>query len=231
MLVDYQNVSIRPSDDFEILSGVDLQIEAGDFVFLLGKVGSGKTSLLRTLYAMRPVRGDKAEVLGYDMQKIRGSRILELRRKLGIIFQDFQLLPDRTVWSNLEFVLKATNWKTSLIAERINEVLHQVGLADMGHKFPHELSGGEQQRVAIARAILNKPQLIIADEPTGNLDSETSTQILKILIELREQGSAVIMSTHNRSLLTLAQDARVLACEDGQLNAHPHQSEPVDNAD
>ena len=231
MLVDYQNVSIRPSDDFEILNGVDLQVEAGDFVFLLGKVGSGKTSLLRTLYAMRPVRGDKAEVLGYDMQKIRGSRILELRRKLGIIFQDFQLLPDRTVWSNLEFVLKATNWKTSLIAERINDVLHQVGLADMGHKFPHELSGGEQQRVAIARAILNKPQLIIADEPTGNLDSETSTQILKILIELRGQGSAVIMSTHNRSLLTLAQDARVLACEDGQLHAHPHQSEPVDNAD
>ena len=231
MLVDYQNVSIRPSDDFEILNGVDLQIEAGDFVFLLGKVGSGKTSLLRTLYAMRPVRGDKAEVLGYDMQKIRGSRILELRRKLGIIFQDFQLLPDRTVWSNLEFVLKATNWKTSLITERINEVLHQVGLADMGHKFPHELSGGEQQRVAIARAILNKPQLIIADEPTGNLDSETSTQILKILIELRGQGSAVIMSTHNRSLLTLAQDARVLTCEDGQLHAHPHQSEPEDNAD
>lgn len=217
MVVDYKNIDVW-LDDFQVLHDINLEVAEGDFVFLIGKVGSGKTSLLRTFYGMRPVEGEKARVLDYDLLKIKVDKVLELRRHLGIIFQDFQLLPDRTVYSNLEFVLKATNWKNNLIKPHIEEVLAQVGLQDSGHKFPHELSGGEQQRVAIARAILNKPKLIIADEPTGNLDPETSEQILRILLQLSAEGSAVIMSTHNRNLLSLAPSARILTCIDGGLS-------------
>lgn len=216
MIVDYQNVNIC-LDDVEVLHQVNLQAAAGDFIFLIGKVGSGKTSLLRTLYGMVAVKGDKARVLDFDLQTIKRKRLPELRRRLGIIFQSFQLLPDRTVYANLEFVLRATGWKKADIGGRIDEVLREVDLTDKIEKFPHELSGGEQQRLAIGRAILNNPQLIIADEPTGNLDPETSKAILDILYNRSRHGTTVIMSTHNLHLLPLI-DARILKCENHTLH-------------
>ena len=212
MIVDYQKVSVG-YDGINILNGINFQAEKGDFIFLTGKVGSGKTSFLRTLYGMLSVTGDQTYVLDYDMQSIKRKKLPELRRRLGIIFQDFQLLPDRTVYANLEFVLKATGWKKSDIPAHITEVLTQVGLNEKEEKYPHELSGGEQQRVAIARAILNTPELIIADEPTGNLDIETSKAILEILFRLSQSGTTVIMSTHNLNLIPLV-NARVFNFED-----------------
>jgi cell division transport system ATP-binding protein len=212
MIVDYQKASVG-YDGINILNDINFQAEKGDFIFLTGKVGSGKTSFLRTLYGMLPVTGDRTYVLDYDMQSIKRKKLPELRRRLGIIFQDFQLLPDRTVYANLEFVLKATGWKKSDIPAHITEVLTQVGLNGKEEKYPHELSGGEQQRVAIARAILNTPELIIADEPTGNLDIETSKAILEILFRLTQSGTTVIMSTHNLNLIHLV-NARVFNFED-----------------
>ena len=212
MIVDYQKVSVG-YDGINILNGINFQAEKGDFIFLTGKVGSGKTSFLRTLYGMLSVTGDRTYVLDYDMQSIKRKKLPELRRRLGIIFQDFQLLPDRTVYANLEFVLKATGWKKSDIPAHITEVLTQVGLNEKEEKYSHELSGGEQQRVAIARAILNTPELIIADEPTGNLDIETSKAILEILFRLSQSGTTVIMSTHNLNLIPLV-NARVFNFED-----------------
>lgn len=220
MIVNYKNVDID-IEDTEILKGVNLTIEPKDFIFLTGKVGSGKTTLLRTLYGMRPIKDGEAFVLDYNMKTLKRKKAPELRKRLGIIFQDFQLLPDFTVYANLEFVLKATGWKKADINKRIEEVLAQVSLTDHADKFPHELSGGEQQRTAIARAILNSPELIIADEPTGNLDFETSKEILMILYKLSQNGSAVIMSTHNLNLIPLI-EARVLDCSD-------HQLTPVNN--
>lgn len=216
-IVNYQNVDIC-IENIEILKGINLTIKPKDFVFLTGKVGSGKTTLLRTLYGMRPLQNGEAFVLDYDMKKLKRKKAPELRKRLGIIFQDFQLLPDLTVYANLEFVLKATGWKKADIGKRIEEVLNQVQLTDKADKFPHELSGGEQQRTAIARAILNSPELIIADEPTGNLDIETSKDILNILYKLSQNGSAVIMSTHNLNLLSLI-EARVFDCSDHQLKS------------
>lgn len=201
-LIKYSNVSIR-QQEHEILEDINFDIASGEFVYLIGKVGSGKSTFLKSLYAELGVNGGEATVLGYDMHKIKNKQIPELRRRIGIVFQDFQLLTDRTVKENLEFVLKATGWKNKRDIEvRIAEVLEQVGMGSKGYKMPNELSGGEQQRIVIARAILNKPELILADEPTGNLDVETGRKIVELLKSICSQGSAIIMTTHNMNLLT-----------------------------
>ena len=200
-LIRYQNVSIR-QQDVEILNNVYLELNKGEFVYLIGKVGSGKTSLLKTIYKELDIYSGEAMVMSYDLTTIKRKHIPTLRRKLGIIFQDFQLLTDRNVYANLEFVLRATGWKNRReIDLRIEEVLEQVGMSDKGQKMPNELSGGEQQRIVIARAILNKPDLILADEPTGNLDVETGRKIVELLRSICENGSTIIMTTHNLNLL------------------------------
>ena len=219
MLIDYQNVNIY-QDDVCVLKGVNFQVNEGEFIFIIGKVGSGKSSLLKSFYCELDVNksdAEKAEVLGRNVTTIRRKHIPALRKEMGIIFQDFQLLHDRTVWKNFRFVLKATGWKDNdKINDRINEVLTLVGLEDKLMKMPHELSGGEQQRLAIARAILNHPTIIIADEPTGNLDPETASNILSILKKICEKGTAVVMSTHNISMISQVK-ATVYRCQDGRM--------------
>ena len=201
-LIRYQNVSIR-QQGLEILEDVNFELNKGEFVYLIGKVGSGKTSFLKTVYGELDIHSGEAEVMGYNLRTIKQKHIPELRRRLGIVFQDFQLLTDRTVYANLDFVLRATGWKNKVdIHTRIEEVLEQVGMQGKGYKMPNELSGGEQQRIVIARAILNKPELILADEPTGNLDVETGRRIVELLKEICSQGSAILMITHNLSMLT-----------------------------
>ena len=200
-LIRYQNVSIR-QQGLEILEDVNLTLNKGEFIYFIGKVGSGKTSLLKTLYGELEIHAGEAAIMGYNLMTIKQKHIPELRRRLGIVFQDFQLLTDRTIHANLEFVLRATGWKDKLeIHTRIEEVLEQVGMSGKGYKMPNELSGGEQQRIVIARAILNKPELILADEPTGNLDVETGHNIVKLLREICAQGSAILMITHNLNML------------------------------
>ena len=200
-LIRYQNVSVC-QQGLEILEGVNFELNKGEFVYLIGKVGSGKTSFLKTIYGELEIQSGEAEVMGHNMRTIKQKHIPELRRRLGIVFQDFQLLTDRTVHANLEFVLRATGWKNKVdIHMRIEEVLEQVGMSGKGYKMPNELSGGEQQRIVIARAILNKPELILADEPTGNLDVETGHNIVKLLREICTQGSAILMITHNLNML------------------------------
>ena len=198
MVLDYQDVNIKQGDRM-VLSQVNLQIEAGEMVYLVGLVGSGKTSLLKTIYGELPLKGKKATVLDQDLTRLRTSQLPALRRRLGIVFQDFQLLPDRTVKENLDFVLRSTDWKYKEDREeRIREVLDMVKLQDKLDKRTYELSGGEQQRVCIARAFLNTPQMILADEPTGNLDPENGELILALLDEIRRQNkTAIIVSTHN----------------------------------
>ena len=201
-LIRYQNVSIR-QQGLEILEDVNFELNKGEFVYLIGKVGSGKTSFLKTVYGELDIHSGDAEVMGYNLSTMKQKHIPELRRRLGIVFQDFQLLTDRTVYANLDFVLRATGWKNKVdIHTRIEEVLEQVGMQGKGYKMPNELSGGEQQRIGIARAILNKPELILADEPTGNLDVETGRRIVELLKEICSQGSAILMITHNLSMLT-----------------------------
>ncbi len=201
MLIDYKKVSIY-QDDVCVLNDVDFNVDEGEFVYIIGKVGSGKSSLLKTLYCELDIdSAEKAEVLGRDVMKIKRREIPELRKEMGIIFQDFQLLHDRSVEKNLDFVLKATGWKKSERAQRIVEVLEAVGLADKAGKMPHELSGGEQQRIAIARSLLNRPKIIVADEPTGNLDPETASNIIALLRQISLTGTAVVMSTHNIPML------------------------------
>lgn len=200
-LITYNNVEIH-QQELCVLSDVTLQLHKGEFVYLVGKVGSGKTSLLKTFYGELDIADGEAEVLGYNMRTIKRKYIPQLRRKLGIVFQDFQLLTDRTVYNNLEFVLKATGWKNKMeIKERIEEVLQLVGMSNKGYKLPNELSGGEQQRIVIARAVLNSPAIILADEPTGNLDVETGKAIVELLHSICESGSSVVMTTHNLQLL------------------------------
>lgn len=203
MLIDYKNVNISHDDEEVVLKDVDFGVSPGEFVYIIGKVGSGKSSLLRTIYGEMEIdTADKAEVLERDMLKIRRKEIQALRREIGVIFQDFKLLTDRNVRKNLEFVLKATGWNDKdNRAQRISEVLKQVQMEGMEDRMPHELSGGEQQRIAIARSLLNSPKMILADEPTGNLDSETTEQIMNVFKEISASGTAVVITTHNMSLL------------------------------
>lgn len=217
VIINYKNVEIDRADRL-VMKNVTFGVTKGEFCYLVGKVGSGKSSLLKTMYADVPLAGgDKAEVLGYDMLNIKRKEIPYLRRKIGIVFQDFQLLQDRSALANLRFVLEATGWKDrNEINDRIEEVLKEVGMENKSYKMPHELSGGEQQRIVIARALLNRPELILADEPTGNLDPQTGYQIVSLLHRLAEEGNSIIMATHN---MQMVEDfpARVLRCNDKEL--------------
>lgn len=197
MLIEYKNVEIHQGENI-VLSDVNLAIDKGEFIYLLGKVGCGKSTLMKTFYAELPIALGEACVLDYDMTRIRRKQIPYLRRKIGIVFQDFKLLTDRSVEDNLLFVLRATGWKDKrIMSGHIHDILEQVGMANKLYKRPHELSGGEQQRVVIARALLNSPDIILADEPTGNLDPETGKEIMNLLYSIRQSGTTVIMSTHN----------------------------------
>ena len=217
ILLQLDNVEICRNENL-VLQNASFALHNGEFVYGIGKVGSGKSTLLKSLYCEIPIQEGEARLMEYDLRTIKRKHIPYLRRKLGIVFQDFQLLTDRSVNKNLEFVLKATGWKKSAdIQERITEVLSQVGMQDKGYKMPHELSGGEQQRIAIARALLNNPMLILADEPTGNLDPETSGQIVQLLHDICRQGTAVIMSTHNYTLVH-NYPARIVKCENASLS-------------
>lgn len=212
-IIDYKNVEVLRKE-LLVLKNVNFQLEEGQFVYLIGRVGSGKSSLMKTMYAEVPIEMGEARIFDYDLSAIRRKDVPMLRRQIGVVFQDFQLLSDRSVYDNLLFVLKATGWKNKPdIDERINEVLSEVGMEHKSYKMPHELSGGEQQRIAIARALLNRPKLILADEPTGNLDQETGHQIMSLLHRICAEGTAVIMATHN---IQLTEDfpARVVKCED-----------------
>ncbi len=203
--------------DHLVLSDVNLSVAKGEFMYLVGRVGSGKSSLIKTLNGQLPLKDGMGLVAGYNLSRLRRKDIPFLRRKIGIVFQDFQLLTDRTVNANLEFVLKATGWKNKHeISTRIGEVLEKVGLGLKGYKMPHQLSGGEQQRVVIGRALLNDPDIILADEPTGNLDPETSEGILRLLTDISKTGRAVMVATHNYTLLKKFA-ARTIKCEDGRL--------------
>ena len=217
MLIDYQNVKVY-QEDICILENVNFHADEGEFIYIIGKVGSGKSSLLKTMYCELDLEeADKAEVLGRNLMTLRRKDIPALRREMGIIFQDFQLLHDRTVERNLKFVLNATGWKDKQqIWNRIDEVLEAVGMGDTKQKMPHELSGGEQQRVAIARALLNKPKVIIADEPTGNLDPETAANIILLLKQISMNGTAVVMTTHNIPMLDKFPGI-VYRCKDGHM--------------
>lgn len=226
MLIDYQNVNIYQNEKC-ILSNVNFNASEGEFIYIIGKVGSGKSTLLKTFYCELDIDKDdqeKAEVLGQNVATIRRKSVPALRKQMGIIFQDFQLLHDRSLYKNLRFVLRATGWRDrKKTDERIMEVLREVGMVDKKDKMPSELSGGEQQRIAIARAILNHPRIIIADEPTGNLDPETAEKIVTLLKEISQTGTAVVMSTHNIQLLDKFPGI-VYKCEDGhihELNATP----------
>lgn len=200
-----------------VLSDVNFSVEQHEFVFLIGRTGSGKSSLLKTLYADLKLQSGLAEIVGYSLTKIKNNEVPFLRRKIGIIFQDFQLFSDRTVTENLSFVLKATGWTDPVkIKERISEVLIQVGLTDALQKMPHQLSGGEQQRVVIARALLNEPSILLADEPTGNLDPDVADGIFKLFQDINKKGTAILMATHNHELLRKF-PYRVLKCEKGKL--------------
>jgi cell division transport system ATP-binding protein len=215
-VVNLSNVSIFQKKNL-VLAGVDLEIAAGEFVYLIGKTGSGKSSLLKTLYAELPTIDGQAQVCGFDLREIKPAQIPFLRRKLGIVFQDFQLLEDRSVSENLAFVLKATGWREKdKINARIREVLEEVGLVAKTFKMPNQLSGGEQQRIAIARSLLNYPEIILADEPTGNLDPDTSNGIMRLLRRISESGQAVLMATHNYNLIHKF-PARIIKCEEGTI--------------
>lgn len=217
-MINYKNANIYQRHGICVLKEVNFHMEEGEFVYIIGRVGSGKSSLLRTLYFELDVEeADEAKVLDYDLLTLRQKDIPGLRRQMGVVFQDFQLLSDRTVYKNLQFVLQATGWKDKeKMDNRIDEVLADVGLQDKADKMPHELSGGEQQRVAIARAILNKPKLIIADEPTGNLDPETAENIIELLRQICQTGTAVVMATHNMPLLDKYPGV-VYRCAEGRM--------------
>ena len=217
VIVDYKDVEIERSGK-NVLKGVTFSLSKNEFLYLVGRVGSGKSSLMKSMYADVPIaKGKSVEVLGFDLLNLKAGKVPYLRRKIGIVFQDFQLLQDRSVSGNLRFVLRATGWKNKgEIEDRIEEVLASVGMANKSYKMPHELSGGEQQRIVIARALLNKPELIMADEPTGNLDPQTGYQIVTLLHELADSGHCVVMATHN---LQLVDDfpGKVMKCEGKQL--------------
>jgi cell division transport system ATP-binding protein len=216
LLIKYVDVDICQQEEL-VLKDVQLEVHSGEFLYLLGKVGSGKTSLLKSIYHELPVSSGVAGVLGYDLTEIKFNEIPYLRRKIGIVFQDFQLLTDRTVSQNLDFVLRATGWTDqNSIDEQIDSVLTQVGMRAKGYKMPHQLSGGEQQRIVIARALLNSPEMILADEPTGNLDPETGNELVELLYNIRQSGTTVIMATHNMAWLDKF-PGRVFRCEGEKL--------------
>lgn len=217
MIIEYKHTNIYQLDGRAILTDVNFKVGDGEFVYIIGRVGSGKSSLLKTIYQELYIdEAEQAEVLGYDLLTLKRKHVPSLRRQMGIVFQDFQLLSDRSVWKNLYFVLNATGWKKKAIAQRIDEVLADVGMTEKKDCMPYELSGGEQQRIAIARAILNTPKLIVADEPTANLDSETADGIMDLLRSISEKGTAVVMSTHNLSLLD-NYPGTVYKCQDGKI--------------
>ena len=214
LLISFKDADIMNGESV-VLYSVDIDIHSGDFVYIVGKVGTGKTSIIRTMTAENRLEKGEAFVCGYNLKTLKPKEIPFLRRKLGVVFQDFQLLMDRTVSENLEFVLKATGWKDrEAIDKRIHEVLDDVGMGTKAHKMPHQLSGGEQQRIAIARALLNHPKVIIADEPTGNLDNETADGILKLLMSInKDNGTAIVMVTHNRNIFEKYR-GRIFVCKD-----------------
>ncbi len=215
-IIHLQNVDVYQQKHL-VLSNVVLKIDKGEFVFLIGQTGSGKSSLMKVIYGDLHIASGEGYSVGYDLKKLAGKDIPYLRRKLGIVFQDFQLLTDRTVEGNLRFVMKATGWKNKkLVNERISDVLEKVGLRSKLKKMPHELSGGEQQRVVIARALLNNPEIILADEPTGNLDPETAQEIMLLLKNISSSGTAVLMATHNYQLIR-SYPSRIIKCENGRV--------------
>jgi cell division transport system ATP-binding protein len=212
-IISFRNADIV-NGEATVIYGLDLDIYAGDFVYIVGKVGTGKTSIIRTIIAESQLHKGHGEVCGYKLEEIKEKEIPYLRRKMGVVFQDFQLLMDRNVEENLLFVLKATGWKSEDdMTKRISQVLNAVGMERKAHKMPHQLSGGEQQRIAIARALLNEPEVIIADEPTGNLDNETAVGIMKLLTGInQEKGTAIVMVTHNRQIFEKYR-GRVMVCQ------------------
>ena len=215
-IIEIKNASIFQRENL-VLSGVNLTLHKGEFIYLIGRTGSGKSSLLKTLYGELPARDGTFRVAGYDLTKLKRKDIPYLRRKIGIVFQDFQLLFDRSVEKNLEFVLGATGWtEKAEISRRIDEVLAKVGLADKRKSMPHQMSGGEQQGVAIARALLNAPDVILADEPTGNLDPDTTLEVMKLLRNISENGTAVLMATHNYTLMQ-KYPSRIANCKNGTV--------------
>jgi cell division transport system ATP-binding protein len=223
-ILKYSDVEILRKE-LVVLKHVSFSLEEGEFAYLIGRVGSGKSSLMKSIYAEIPLFTGNAEVMGTQLVGIKRKEIPALRRNIGIVFQDFQLLTDRTVYDNLRFVLDATGWRDRVeIDDRIEQVLRQVGMHNKSYKMPHELSGGEQQRIVIARALLNRPKLILADEPTGNLDPETGQLIVDHLREISRQGTAVLMATHNMQLVE-QYPARVLRCENKQLVADNHTTD------
>lgn len=214
-IIDYKNVEVLRKE-LLVLKNVNFQLEEGQFVYLIGRVGSGKSSLMKTMYAEVPIEIGEARIFDYDLSAIRRKDVPMLRRQIGVVFQDFQLLSDRSVYDNLLFVLKATGWKNKTdIDERINEVLSEVGMEHKSYKMPHELSGGEQQRIAIARALLNRPKLILADEPTGNLDSKNGKEVMDLLSELHKEGTTIVMVTHSLHDANYAD--RVINMFDGEI--------------
>jgi len=216
-IIEFENASIFQKDNL-VLKDVNLSISKGEFVYFIGKVGSGKTSLFKTINAEIPLKEGEGKVAGFDLTKLKTKQKPLLRRKLGVVFQDFKLLTDRTVFDNLQFVLKATGWKhKNDINDRIAEVLDRVNLSYKGYKMPHQLSGGEQQRVVIARALLNDPEIILADEPTGNLDPETSEDLMKILLEISNNGRAVVMITHDYNMVKQF-PSRTITFENGKVS-------------
>ena len=215
-ILSLKEVTVFQKDNM-ILADVSLEVKKGEFVYLIGKTGSGKSSFMKTLYADLPLREGHGRIVGFNLKTLEEKQIPYLRRKLGIVFQDFKLLPDRNINNNLIFVLKATGWKDEAkMNEQIEDVLEKVGMKTKGFKFPHELSGGEQQRVAIARALLNDPELILADEPTGNLDPQTSVEVMKVLQEINKSGRTILMATHDYALL-LKYPSKTLKCDGSKV--------------
>jgi len=223
-IIEFENANIFQKDNL-VLKDVNLAISKGEFVYFIGRVGSGKTSLIKTINAEIPIMEGGAKVADFDLTKLKNRQVPMLRRKLGIVFQDFKLLTDRSVFDNLLFVLKATGWKNkNAINDRIAEVLERVGLGYKGYKMPHQLSGGEQQRVVIARALLNNPEIILADEPTGNLDPETSENLMKLLFEISNNGRAVVMATHDYNMVKKF-PARTVKFDNGRVIEQDHLKE------